>query len=202
METLRVLNVNVCGCRLSSPSNVTVVAAANYTICSQRMLDPTFINISNSHNNKLNLTTWVYFGSVEGVERSFPGRVSFPPPWTHDIHSKFVRQLHLLNLIIEPSTALKNLQQSPYNISLKKHPHFNVVACVPGLTKDRLHLWTKKTPMVNWLRRLQSNCFLTLAYIHINKSGSHFLISRIAQHYELGIDVGSPAMLVLGTQMF
>ena len=80
VDTLRVLNsnVNVIGCRLSSPSNVTVVVSANYTICSQRMLDPTFINISNSHNNKLNLTTWVYFGSVEGVERSFPGRVSFP----------------------------------------------------------------------------------------------------------------------------
>jgi len=60
--------------RLSSPSNVSVVVAANYTICSQRMLDPTFINISNSHDNRLNLTTWVYFGSVEGVERSFPGR--------------------------------------------------------------------------------------------------------------------------------
>jgi hypothetical protein len=80
LDTLRVLNpnVNVFGCRLSSPSNVSVIVAANYTICSQRMLDPTFINISNSHDNKLNLTTWVYFGSVEGVERSFPGCVSFP----------------------------------------------------------------------------------------------------------------------------
>lgn len=55
----------------TGPNNLT--NEANTTICSQRMLDATFINIS-SPNNALNLTSWVYFGSVEGVQRNFPGR--------------------------------------------------------------------------------------------------------------------------------
>ena len=56
----------------TGPNNLTI--AANTTICSQRMLEATFMNIS-SPNNALNLTSWVYFGSVEGIQRNFPGRV-------------------------------------------------------------------------------------------------------------------------------
>lgn len=62
--------------RVSTPPNVTLTTAANYTICSQRMLDPVFLEISNRHNSAINLTSWFYLGSVEGVQRSFPGRVS------------------------------------------------------------------------------------------------------------------------------
>lgn len=60
--------------RVSTPPNVTLTTAANYTICSQRMLDPVFLEISNRHNSAINLTSWFYLGSVEGVQRSFPGR--------------------------------------------------------------------------------------------------------------------------------
>ncbi|KAG0568493.1 hypothetical protein KC19_6G023200 [Ceratodon purpureus] len=55
----------------TGPNNLT--NEANTTICSQRMLDATFKSIS-SPQNALNLTSWVYFGSVEGVQRNFPGR--------------------------------------------------------------------------------------------------------------------------------
>lgn len=53
-----------------------MTSADDYAICSQRMLDPLFLNISSGHNNAINLTSWFYFGSAEGVQRSFPGRVS------------------------------------------------------------------------------------------------------------------------------
>jgi len=64
--------------RLPTGSNVTLTDEANATICSQRMLDPIFMNISSSHNSALNLTSWTYFASVEGVHRAFPGRVRNP----------------------------------------------------------------------------------------------------------------------------
>ncbi|KAG0610139.1 hypothetical protein M758_7G041500 [Ceratodon purpureus] len=60
--------------RLPTTPNVTLSTAANYTICSQRMLEPLFLEISRGHNSAINLTSWFYFGSVEGVQRSFPGR--------------------------------------------------------------------------------------------------------------------------------
>jgi hypothetical protein len=77
------LRCHVLMCRLpTGPNNLT--NEANTTICSQRMLDATFINIS-SPNNALNLTSWVYFGSVEGVQRNFPGRVC-----SHTIFSEII----------------------------------------------------------------------------------------------------------------
>uniref|UniRef100_A0A7I4BV55 Protein kinase domain-containing protein n=1 Tax=Physcomitrium patens TaxID=3218 RepID=A0A7I4BV55_PHYPA len=66
-----------------------LTAEANTTICSQRNLDTIFKNISSTHN-RLNLTSWAYFASVEGVQRSFPGldvpleKCNFEPrkrPW-------------------------------------------------------------------------------------------------------------------------
>ena len=60
--------------------NATLISEANRTICAQRMLDPTFEDISNATyaltNNNFHVTAWSYFGSVEGIQRSFPGRVS------------------------------------------------------------------------------------------------------------------------------
>ncbi len=65
--------------------NMETLSEANASICSQRMLDPVLMNISQQYNNNLNLTLWTYFASVEGVHRAFPGRVCphFPHPPTY-----------------------------------------------------------------------------------------------------------------------
>ncbi|CAM6030389.1 unnamed protein product [Sphagnum balticum] len=56
------------------PTQTETLSEANASICSQRMLDPVLMNISQQYNNNLNLTSWTYFASVEGVHRAFPGR--------------------------------------------------------------------------------------------------------------------------------
>lgn len=56
------------------PNQMETLSEANASICSQRMLDPVLMNISQQYNNNLNFTSWTYFGSVEGVHRAFPGR--------------------------------------------------------------------------------------------------------------------------------
>ncbi len=63
------------------PNQMETLSEANASICSQRMLDPVLMNISQQYNNNLNFTSWTYFGSVEGVHRAFPGRVC--PPFPH-----------------------------------------------------------------------------------------------------------------------
>lgn len=63
-------------CRLMTPPN-NLTSEEKAIICSQRMLDATLKNISLSPTtiNSTRAYYAVYFGSIEGVQRYFPGLV-------------------------------------------------------------------------------------------------------------------------------